>query len=97
MAVRTADGSVRPEWQAEPGGGRDRGCAREQALAVAPGKLTFSVFGKRSRGMAVEHEAGDRGPQRGVETIAQSPDLAGASPLCSRSPASSAAAPRPAM
>ena len=60
-----------------------------------PGKLTFSVFGKAVARMAVEREAGDRGPQRRVKAVAQSLHLQVRRLVRSRSPASVAAAPRP--
>ena len=88
---------MRPEWQAEPVEAAIAGVRASSSSPSRPGKLTFSVFGSRSRGMAVEREAGHGGPQRGVQAIAQSLHLQVRRRVRSRSPASVAAAPRPAM
>ncbi len=48
MAVSTEDGSVRPEWQAEPVAAATDGVRASRLSPSWSGKLTFSVFGSRS-------------------------------------------------
>jgi hypothetical protein len=71
MAVRTRDGSVRPEWHAEPVAAAMAGVRVSRVSPSLPGEADVQRVRQPISGVSIEREVRDGGLKRRMQAVAE--------------------------